>query len=102
MQIDFNEEKHEYTVGGEVKPSVTEILGFITADHYGTINPSILDRAARRGSAVHECLEDIDYDMPPEEVPTEIYPYVVAYQTFLRDYKPEWYGIEQRGIQPRV
>lgn len=100
MTIQFDAEKHEYTVDGRRVPSVTEILNFLTASHYGAINPAILSAAAQRGTMVHETLEAIDYGAFDGLVAYEIQGYVRAYLEFLRDYKPEWYGIESMIYEP--
>lgn len=97
MTIEFNEEKHIYTVDGKVYPSVTDICSPITADHYGEINSAVLEMAARRGTAVHEATELIDLGSMPEDDP-EIDGYVNAYLDFLLDYQPHWYYIEWIGF----
>ena len=94
MRIDFNEEKHEYSVDGEKVPSVSEILAPISADRYKDINQSVLAQAAARGTAVHEACEAIDYGLDPEIDPS-IEGYIRAYYTFLRDYTPKWEMIER-------
>lgn len=97
--VDFDESTHTYQVDGKTIPSVTEILGYVKADSYRKINPSVLDYAASRGKAVHEATEFIDYGEPPEVYP-EIAPYVEAYIRFKRDYECEWFGIEQILYRP--
>ena len=96
MTIEFNEEKHIYTVDGKVYPSVTDICSPITADHYGNINSAVLEMASRRGTAVHEATELIDLGTMPEDDP-EIDGYVNAYLDFLLDYSPHWEYIEYIG-----
>lgn len=94
MRIDFDEEKHEYSVDGKKIPSVSEILQPLSADRYDGINKSVLAMAAARGTAVHEACEAIDYGMNPEVEPgTE--GYVKAYMEFIRDYSPRWEMIER-------
>ena len=92
--IEFNEERHEYTVDGVKRPSVTDICSYITGEHYGSINAAVLDSASRRGTAIHEACEIIDLDGEPES-DYEIAPYLHAYMDFLHDYRPEWELIEQ-------
>lgn len=93
--IDFDEEKHIYSVDGEEKPGVTAILSYITASHYGSINEAVLRQAALKGSEVHEACQLIDYGLEVEVDP-QIAPYVRAYCDFLNDYNPQWEDIEQR------
>ena len=105
MKIDFNEDKHEYSVNGVKVPSVSEILAPLNADRYGEINQAVLRSAAERGKAVHELCEAIDYgiDTDEDEMP-EIQGYVDAYYQFLFDHDVEWSMVEQivacyRGIE---
>lgn len=94
MKIDFNEERHEYSIDGKKVPSVSEILAPLSADRYRDINPAVLQQAAARGTAVHEACEAIDYGLD-EEIDPAIAGYVQAYQAFLRDYFPRWEMVEQ-------
>lgn len=96
MKIDFNEDKHEYSVNGVKVPSVSEILSPLNADRYGDINPAVLRAAAEKGTAVHEMCEAIDYGIDPdeEEMP-EIQGYVDAYYQFLFDHDVYWKMVEQ-------
>lgn len=93
MKIDFDEEKHEYSVGGIRIPSVSEILAPLSAERYGELNPWMVRAAAAKGTAVHEACELIDYGFEPEE-DAEIDGYLVAYQTFLMEHDIEWENIE--------
>ncbi len=98
--IEFDEEKHKYYVDGVEKPSVTTILGYVTADHYGQINEAVLRQAAQRGSDVHEACQMIDYGCEAEVDPVTA-PYVEAYLQFLNDYRPKWDEIEQKHYSER-
>lgn len=93
MIIDFNEEKHEYSVDGEKVPSVSEILAPLSADRYSQIDKFVLKNAAERGTAVHAATRAIDYGFAPEE-DFSISAYLKAYYMFLREVKPEWEMIE--------
>lgn len=97
MTIEFNEEKHIYTVDGKVVPSVTDICNPITSEHYGAINAAVLEMASRRGTAVHEATQLIDLGVMPDDDP-EVDAYVNAYLDFLLDYKPKWEYIEYIGF----
>ena len=100
--IEFDAEKHQYKVDGEVKPSVTEILEHLTAPGYGKVNPAILEEAKARGTAVHELTEAIDYGMPPEEIDAGLAMYALAYLRFLADYDVEWELIEHQFYEPTM
>lgn len=88
----FFDQDHRYTLGGEDLPSVTHICRFLAYD-YKSAQPWLAEAAARRGTAVHEVCALIDYGEEPEVSP-EIEGYITAYRRFLKDYQPEWEGIE--------
>ena len=96
MDIEFNEEKHEYRLNGVVVPSVTHICRFLNFDAVANnTNPWLRDYAADRGSRVHAYTVAIDYGEELDEVDADCVGYVEAYIRFLRDFKPEWTGIER-------
>lgn len=96
MQIDFDAEKHEYTVDGEKVPSVSDILSPLSAERYAELNPWMLLAAAERGTAVHEATELMDYGYEAdEEADPMIEPYLLAYQTFLLEHNVEWEMVEK-------
>ena len=105
MKIDFNEEKHEYTVGGVHIPSVSEILAPLNAERYGKINPAVVQQAAERGRAIHGITEQIDYGLEPDEDEVEMVEgYIDAYYQFLFDHEVEWSMVERivacyRGVE---
>lgn len=90
--VQFDPERHIYTVDGVQLPSVTEITRFCTYD-YKSAQPWLAEIAARRGTAVHEACALIDFGETPEEAP-EISGYLTAYRRFLKDCEPEWELIE--------
>ena len=92
--IQFDADEHKYFVNGVEMPSVTTILNYITAEHYGQINEAVLRQAAQKGTDVHEACADIDFGLEVEVDPV-IAPYVRAYCDFLNDYDPEWDEVEQ-------
>lgn len=94
MKIDFDEEKHEYSVDGVKIPSVSEILAPLSSERYGDLNPWMVKMAAARGTAIHEACELIDYGSEPEEN-ADIDGYLVAYQSFLLDHEVSWQEIEK-------
>lgn len=98
--IQFDEEKHIYTIDGVIIPGVTEILAPITAGGYLKINPAVLEHAAMKGTLVHAWCEMYDYDCAEESVPTELIPYCQAYADFVRDYRPQYESIEAILFNP--
>jgi len=99
-KVQFDAERHIYTVDGKVYPSVTDICSMLTS--FGEINPAIIQNAARRGTAVHELCAMVDYGCETDGIPCEpdLVGYVLAYMRFLRDYKPDWEMIEHRLYSP--
>jgi hypothetical protein len=89
----FFESNHSYEVDGIKLPSVTEICRFL---HYEAAyaDKESRDRAARRGTAVHEETALIDYG-EEVEVENEILGYVQAWRAFKRDYHVDVIEIER-------
>ena len=99
--LSFNEDSHEYQINGEVIPSVSEIIRFISREVYGDVVQSVLDNAADRGTRVHKATQmlDVVHDVECDE---DIVPYVQAYVQFLRDHKPKWELIERSMYNPQL
>ena len=96
MELEFIEKEHKYIdQEGNVIPGVTDILSMLTGDGVAKINPAVLEHAAERGTLVHEWCQMYDYECAEEQVPSELEPYCHAYMDFVRDYRPQWHGIEQ-------
>ena len=91
--ITFDPDTHTYTLDGKPCPSVTEITRFL---HYKAeyADKESRDRAARKGTAIHELTALIDYG-EDVEIPPELSGYVQAWQNFKRDYRVEILAIEQ-------
>lgn len=93
MKIDFDEEKHEYSVRGVKVPSVSEVLSPLSTERYADLNPWMLKSAAARGKAIHEGTQLIDFNISPEYDP-EIDGYFRAYQMFQLEHEVDWGLIE--------
>jgi hypothetical protein len=77
-------------------PSVTQIIRFISSEFYGQIDYSTLQKAADRGTRVHEAIELIDEcDWSPKEEDTA--GYIEAYERWKADYQPQIIATEWRG-----
>lgn len=92
----FYEDTHQYELDGELLPSVSEIIRFISREHYADINPVYIERAAERGTRIHKACEQLDLTGECD-VDEDIVPYVEAYTAFLNDYKPKWLCVEMAG-----
>jgi len=53
------------------------------------------DRAADRGTSVHQIAEQIIRGTPPTDIPEELASYINSYLGFIREWSPEWIAVEQ-------
>lgn len=95
-ELEFEAETHSYTVNGASVPSVSDIIAPLTID-LRKVDPYVLQLAASRGTAVHELTEEFDTNGSVECDEPELYGYLAAYISFLRDYNiKEWDYIEHQ------
>ena len=92
QKITFDQENHRYYIDGVEVPSVTTVCRFLSYDQKSD-KPWLARVAADRGTRVHEACAAIDYGLYPEET-EDISGYLKAYRRFLKDYRPDWEGIE--------
>lgn len=92
QKITFDAENHQYYIDGVEVPSVTTVCRFLSYDQKSD-KPWLARVAADRGTRVHAACAAIDYGIEPEEEP-DTAGYLKAYRRFLRDYRPDWEGIE--------
>ena len=57
-ELEFDDQKHIYRLNGVVLPSVSTIIEPLTAIKYQGINSNTLDNAARKGTAIHNSIEN--------------------------------------------
>lgn len=83
--MDYNDERHEYSDGGLIIPSVTQIL-------YPSPSPSWFTKeSSDRGHEAHRlCAE---YARDPSHFPTE--PYVDSFAMWCFKRNPKWIAIEE-------
>ena len=55
--LEYDDESHTYIVDGVIVPSVTQILAVKFGNKYAEIDATTLQRAAERGTAIHEAIE---------------------------------------------
>lgn len=69
-ELEFEEENHIYRLNGIIIPSVSNILEPLSRAKYSRVDERTLDRAAERGTSVHDSIENfIKYgvvDVNPE------------------------------------
>ncbi len=56
--VEYLDEEHIYLVDGVEVPSVTTLLKQKFNDKYSYVNPSVLKKAAEKGTEVHKAIED--------------------------------------------
>ncbi len=101
MKLKFYDEGHIYEYRGEVIPSVSEILRFLSREVYGEIDKYILDHAADRGTRVHRATEMLD-KTGETDCDADIAGYVEAYARFLREHTVSWQAIEKPLAHPTM
>ena len=59
-ELEYIHESHMYIVDGVIVPSVTQILDCKFGKKYDFVSPQVLRRAAEKGTAVHEAIEQFE------------------------------------------
>lgn len=57
--LEYIDETHTYLVDGVVVPSITQILKIKFGNKYNGVSKEVLNRAAEKGTAVHEAIEKL-------------------------------------------
>lgn len=94
-ELSFDESKHIYTLNGIVLPSVTMLMKPLSDTVYGSIDKDILDKAARKGTAVHSAIETYN-NFGIIDIDTENKPYFDGYLKFAEEHSISAYGSEIR------
>lgn len=94
-ELHFEEERHIYTIAERRLPSVTEVMKPFSARYYGEIDESVLSRAAARGTAVHNAIENYA-KFGVKDIASEYVGYLQAYIKWEKDYRPALIGNESR------
>lgn len=94
-ELTFNEERHIYTLNGLEVPSVTTVMKPLSENVYGAIDEKVLNKAAARGTAVHNAIENYTkYGI--EDYPPEVEGYFNAFLSWFQDHGVKPYGSEVR------
>lgn len=90
--LHFDEASHTYTLGGIVRPSVTQVLGKLHS--FGMVPKEVLEAACQRGTYVHLlCQFHDEQDLDPASI-GEYAGYLDAWIKFSRDCDVKWDRIE--------
>jgi hypothetical protein len=94
-ELTFDERSHIYRLDGLVVPSVTTIMQPLSRAHYGGIDQDVLERAAERGTAVHQAIENlICFDIL--DISPEYEGYLEAYRAWVKDYNVKPFASEMK------
>ncbi len=87
-ELEFEDKTHTYTLDGIVIPSVSEIMEPLSKEKYKGISESTLNKAAEKGTAVHNSIENyIKFEI--DDVPPEHRGYFDAFLDWCKLYKPD-------------
>lgn len=96
INIEFDEQLHEYKIDGVKVPSVTQVLSDCNLINFDNVKQEVLDYACMRGVAVHKATEYFDKDMlDMNSVDDEVMPYLEAWIKFKEHFKVEMLEIEK-------
>ncbi len=94
-ELVFTEKNHEYKIGDRVLPSVSKVMEPLSMSYYGSLDVDVLNRAAERGTAIHNAIENyVKYGI--EDIPSEYRGYFDAFKLWLEEKKPQILGTECR------
>ena len=93
--LEFDDRTHTYTLDGLVIPSVSTIMEPLSRAKYRGISERTLDRAADKGTAVHNSIENwIKFEI--EDIPPEHAGYFDAFREWWDRFRPAVVGSEVR------
>lgn len=79
----FDEDRHEYRVGGRLVPSVTQILAPLSSAEYRHVDRAVMEAAAALGTAVHKMIElDVRATLDTDSLSDGLRPYYGAWRNF--------------------
>lgn len=94
-ELTFDEVRHIYRIAGETLPSVTTLMKPMSDSYYKVIPDYVLDKAAARGTAIHNAIENwIKFGIV--DIRAEHRGYFDAFRDWWDKRKPTVIGSEQR------
>ena len=85
-ELTFEEERHIYCLNGNKIPSVTTIMRPLSNAMYGSVDEEILHKAAARGTAVHNAIENYSL-FGIEDIDERYEGYFKAYKSWAKEHK---------------
>lgn len=93
--LTFDEDKHIYRLNGIIVPSVTQVMKPLSDETYRDVDSKVLRRAAGKGTAVHNAIENY-LDFGIEDVDPGYSGYFTAFLRWFDEYKPQVIATEYR------
>ena len=81
-QIKFYDDFHTYELNGQILPSVSKIMAEVSKDYYAEIPLERLEKAAERGTRVHQSVEY--YELYGWDAPDDIKGFLTSYKAVKR------------------
>lgn len=94
-ELSFEERKHVYYLDGIEIPSMSTIMKPLSDEVYGSIDQQVLDRAAGKGTIVHNAI-DTYLEFGFKDIPEELIGYFDAFLRWFDDETPEVVATERR------
>lgn len=92
-ELVFEEKRHIYKLNGVEIPSVTTIMQPLSETVYGSIDEQVLNKAAARGTAVHNAIENyVKFGI--EDIEPDFAGYFEAFLKWQREHSVIPYGTE--------
>jgi hypothetical protein len=96
LKFRFDPSDHSYYLGDRRLIGVSEAIQTAGLKDFSRIDPTVLERAQQRGTAVHSACQYLDEgDLDWATVSPEIEPYVRAWERFKKETGVELLGIEK-------
>ena len=94
-ELEFEERKHIYLLNGMEIPSMTTIMHPLSEKVYGPIDPEILSNAARKGTIVHNAIENY-LEFGIMDIPEDLLGYFEAFRAWRKAAEPEILSVESK------
>ena len=94
-ELTFDEFSHTYRLNELIIPSVTTVMKLLSDDFYRTVDPDVLERAAKRGTAIHNAVENFA-KFGIEDIPPAYAGYFQAFREWWELRRPEVLATECR------
>ena len=92
-ELSFDERRHIYRLNGLLIPSVTTVMKPLSEEVYKGIDEEVLNRAAARGTAVHNAIENyVKFGI--EDIEPDYAGYFRAFLAWYREHKVHPHGTE--------